>query len=1091
MDKAPTDSQVRRYGTAEIDVNRHALLQIHISVKACVSTDYESSNTALVSSTEEVANDLKWFVAIDELPSPYEESPIHREESFDLQWLQENNEGSFYGTQNLTFMLPLLAPEERPNIDRTLLVALVEVSPNLFRRIVTRRLANVPRCQTQGKILNKRQSNPIVSVALNGNSTIPQKKSAYNKKASQDGMWTVFAALAISAAVGVSVAMQSKETERLEHDEARHGASQSLFDEPQDQPTRLDDTDHGGVRPPQMHFQELCDYRVQPEMRGTTGLPVEAVAENVARVQPGPVVTHEGHRTTRVHLPPQVERRSFHDNTGRIVFPPTCSEPTSFSPIDNSTPPRSSNSSDGRDARDILVIGTEKTGDVAQDQGHDYTISRNSVIDEDKPHSLDHSEPLPVCANPVSHVLCTESREKVPATRDAKAREEDFSGVLATVSNVARQAKATATSNSPHTRDVDERGSDETDEGKIASELAFAKEMNSSKEQEVVSFKEQETRPPENETKGLPAQGSLETTNGSSGCDFPGNASVVPVAEVEATMSIPESDGKPNIVGKNESDKNGEASATKRDSLTPAAASKRKGKKEGNIALTLDGTIMDEEARSECVGGGDATLQHAEPQIVANINTRMDDSLMDCALVTTPKDVEVSEEGALCGQNDAFVEGAELRKRSDQECKPVPCTVLQAGSDGKEADESNWLRRLVTRSSGQRSDKGDCDGNSNCPMSVQLLGSEQPHVRVDGIERIKNQANCSNQSIDEKSQRDFSYVSTLPPDSDFTSTDHSAVACTAHDPGKTWDRASPNQPNQPVYQRALKRKHAAIEESGAMKKVLRDHQSNDSKKPTSETYFVDDEDFYVWANLWSHLSKSGWISVRARNPLHDWYYVRPGHVVRGGTAGVDYFLSPDDVIDYAKKMDLKQSLLVTADNEMLYQDFSDDAKAPQPTIDSASENLPTVIACANSQRVVSAPCSDNDHKKACIDIIEDQMHQTTIDLSSEPPENPVDNGEPGVAEVARKVSPSPRNLSSSDGSKLMSSRAEEDKPAEGMSDASPTAEVTAKGRNRKRRKKDPVTPFVPDIVPSFALMSASREIEAPVWQFAPSALAGN
>jgi len=47
----------------------------------------------------------------------------------------------------------------------------------------------------------------------------------------------------------------------------------------------------------------------------------------------------------------------------------------------------------------------------------------------------------------------------------------------------------------------------------------------------------------------------------------------------------------------------------------------------------------------------------------------------------------------------------------------------------------------------------------------------------------------------------------------------------------------------------------------------------------------------------------GWTSVIAgrSNPLHNWYYVRPGCSVKEGTLGVDYFPEEVDAFDFAKK----------------------------------------------------------------------------------------------------------------------------------------------------------------------------------------------
>lgn len=69
------------------------------------------------------------------------------------------------------------------------------------------------------------------------------------------------------------------------------------------------------------------------------------------------------------------------------------------------------------------------------------------------------------------------------------------------------------------------------------------------------------------------------------------------------------------------------------------------------------------------------------------------------------------------------------------------------------------------------------------------------------------------------------------------------------------------------------------------------------------------DDFYSWPNIWGHLRQQGWRHKQARNPLHDWYYLKPGVDIKTGEAGVDYFVSKHDLITYTKKIDLRNQVL--------------------------------------------------------------------------------------------------------------------------------------------------------------------------------------
>jgi len=66
-------------------------------------------------------------------------------------------------------------------------------------------------------------------------------------------------------------------------------------------------------------------------------------------------------------------------------------------------------------------------------------------------------------------------------------------------------------------------------------------------------------------------------------------------------------------------------------------------------------------------------------------------------------------------------------------------------------------------------------------------------------------------------------------------------------------------------------------------------------------------DLYEWNTLWQMLHRVGWTCVKAGkyNPLHDWYYVRPGRNPGDASSqlGRHYFTCESDVIDFVKRLD--------------------------------------------------------------------------------------------------------------------------------------------------------------------------------------------
>ncbi|EJK57593.1 hypothetical protein THAOC_22348, partial [Thalassiosira oceanica] len=56
-----------------------------------------------------------------------------------------------------------------------------------------------------------------------------------------------------------------------------------------------------------------------------------------------------------------------------------------------------------------------------------------------------------------------------------------------------------------------------------------------------------------------------------------------------------------------------------------------------------------------------------------------------------------------------------------------------------------------------------------------------------------------------------------------------------------------------------------------------------------------------WKEAWSAMRSSGWTWKAGSGLMTDYYYIRPGRKVSTGTAGLDYFTSESDVIDYASR----------------------------------------------------------------------------------------------------------------------------------------------------------------------------------------------
>lgn len=77
-----------------------------------------------------------------------------------------------------------------------------------------------------------------------------------------------------------------------------------------------------------------------------------------------------------------------------------------------------------------------------------------------------------------------------------------------------------------------------------------------------------------------------------------------------------------------------------------------------------------------------------------------------------------------------------------------------------------------------------------------------------------------------------------------------------------------------------------------------------------------EDEFYLFKNVWAHLKDEGWQCVRAhRNPLTDWYYIRPDKDPKTGATGTDYFSSPEEVVQWARSVNYRKQVGVETTDE--------------------------------------------------------------------------------------------------------------------------------------------------------------------------------
>ena len=108
---------------------------------------------------------------------------------------------------------------------------------------------------------------------------------------------------------------------------------------------------------------------------------------------------------------------------------------------------------------------------------------------------------------------------------------------------------------------------------------------------------------------------------------------------------------------------------------------------------------------------------------------------------------------------------------------------------------------------------------------------------------------------------------------------------------------------------------------------------------TNMTRFTLSSDKLSWKAIWTELKFRGWFYERARNPLHSWYYVRPGRNTTDGVLGVDYFMHSNDVVkflreNYPSKNTEKNSIMEDIDEESKADQSSLSSNASESSMDS-------------------------------------------------------------------------------------------------------------------------------------------------------------
>ena len=64
--------------------------------------------------------------------------------------------------------------------------------------------------------------------------------------------------------------------------------------------------------------------------------------------------------------------------------------------------------------------------------------------------------------------------------------------------------------------------------------------------------------------------------------------------------------------------------------------------------------------------------------------------------------------------------------------------------------------------------------------------------------------------------------------------------------------------------------------------------------------FKKEEEETPWKEVWDAMKRSGWGWRGGSGLMTDYYYIKPGCKIKGGTVGHDYFINVKDVQTYAR-----------------------------------------------------------------------------------------------------------------------------------------------------------------------------------------------
>jgi len=137
-------------------------------------------------------------------------------------------------------------------------------------------------------------------------------------------------------------------------------------------------------------------------------------------------------------------------------------------------------------------------------------------------------------------------------------------------------------------------------------------------------------------------------------------------------------------------------------------------------------------------------------------------------------------------------------------------------------------------------------------------------------------------------------------------------------------------------------------------------QPQDPGKPLlreeSDEEELDEEQKYSWKNLWPMLQNLGWKHTVAKDKLGDWWYVRPRNINKEFSRpkdrpkwikGDDYFVNPEEVIEYCRRMDR----LEEQNSNSHAEDVSDDMEVDQDCDEEDSSGSQSISDSTSSKRL--------------------------------------------------------------------------------------------------------------------------------------------